>query len=65
VVKPSKAEADHYAEVLLAGLRAAVVAPEPELRSWFSWPIPADVLDRMVQSGRATRPAPGWLAIAD
>ena len=25
------------AELVAAGVRAAVVAPEPELRRWFSW----------------------------
>jgi hypothetical protein len=64
VTEPAEAQADPHAEVLVAGLRAAVIAPESDLRSWFSWPIPDGTVDRLVTSGRVTRPAPGWLAAA-
>jgi hypothetical protein len=64
VTEPAEAEADPHAEVLVAGLRAAVIAPEADLRSWFSWPIPDGTVDRLVRSGRVTRQAPGWLAVA-
>jgi len=56
---------DPYAAILVAGVQAAIVAEESDVRSWFSWPIPADTVDAMVRSGRLTRPAPGWIAIAD
>jgi len=65
VTEPTETKADPHAEVLLAGLRAAVIAPESDLRGWFSWPIPDGTVDRLVRSGRVTRPAPGWLAVAN
>jgi hypothetical protein len=46
--------------VVVAGVRAAVVAPEPDVRKWFSWPI--DV-DRLVADGRLDRPERGWVAL--
>lgn len=51
-------------ELLAAGVRAAVLAPEAEVRSWFSWPIEPDTIERLVADGRLSRPAPGWLASA-
>jgi hypothetical protein len=42
-------------ELLVAAVRAAVVAPEKEVRRMFSWPVE-------VIPGRLERPAPGWLA---
>jgi hypothetical protein len=65
VTKASKADGDPYEAILLAGMRAAVVAPEADLRGWFSWPFPAGTVDALVRSGRLTRPAPGWIALAD
>lgn len=53
-----------YDGLVLAAMRAAVLAPERDVRTWFSWPIPDDVIDRLVADGRLIRPAPGWLAIA-
>jgi hypothetical protein len=50
--------------VVEAGVRAAVVAPEGEVRSWFAWPAVADAIDRLVADGRLRRPASGWLAAA-
>ena len=64
VVEMSSEPDDPLAVALLAGLRAAVIAPEREVRSWFSWPIPAETVDRLVESGRLVRPAPGWVAVA-
>ena len=48
-------EAGGLEELVVAAVRAAVLAPEPEVRRWFSWPLRAipDALER---------PAPGWLA---
>ncbi len=65
VTEPAEAQDDPHAEVLVAGLQAAVIAPEADLHRWFSWPIPDGTVDRLVRSGRVTRPAPGWLAIAE
>ncbi len=65
VIKAVKPKASPHAEVLLAGMRAAVVAPESDLRTWFSWPISAGTVDRLIAAGRLSRPAPGWVAIGD
>ena len=48
-------------ELVAAGVRAAVIAPEPELRRWFSWTWLWDdgLVDRLVESGSVERPAPG------
>jgi hypothetical protein len=54
---------DPHAEVVVAGVRAAVIAPESEVRGWFSLPVPAGTVDGLVRAGRLTRPATGWLAI--
>jgi hypothetical protein len=42
-------------ELVVAGVRAAVLVPEQEVRRWFSWPLAAipEALER---------PDPGWLA---
>jgi hypothetical protein len=52
-------------ELIVAGVRAAVVAPEPELRRWFSWTSRWDdrLVDRLVTQGRVERPAPGWVSV--
>jgi len=52
-------------ELIVAGARAAVVAPEPELRRWFSWTSRWDdgLVDRLVTQGRIERPAPGWVSV--
>jgi hypothetical protein len=55
--------ADPLAEVVIAGVRAAVVAPESNVRSWFSWPVPAATVQRLVEAGLLRRPTPGWLAL--
>ena len=49
--------AEALAELVVAGVRAAVLAPEPELRRWFSWPwYWADTLvDDLVRDGRLRR----------
>jgi hypothetical protein len=48
--------------LLVAGVRAAVVAPEPEARAWFSWPASLEVVDELVAEGILLRPEAGWLA---
>jgi hypothetical protein len=52
-------------KLVVAGVRAAVLAPERELaRKWFSWSprFPDDLVDRLVNEGRLERPSPGWVA---
>jgi hypothetical protein len=52
-------------ELVVAGVRAAVVAPEQELERWFSWRWhgPGRLADKLVEGGRLRRPAPGWIAL--
>ena len=50
--------------LLLAGMRGAVLAPEREVRQWFSWPIAQPLIEQLVASRQLRQPAPGWLAIA-
>ena len=47
-------------ELAVAGVRAAVVAPEREAAGWFSWR--ADV-GRLIDEGRLARPEPGWVCL--
>jgi hypothetical protein len=47
-------------ELFVAGVRAAVLAPEREALRWFSWPVPKDALD----DERVSRPEAGWVAAA-
>ena len=47
-------------ELIVAGVRAAVVAPEREAAGWFTWR--ADVT-RLVDEGRLTQPEPGWVCV--
>ena len=54
--------AEPHAELVEAAVHSAVLAPEAEVSKWFSWPIPAGVVDSVVASGRLVRPAPGWIA---
>jgi hypothetical protein len=51
-------------DVVVAGVRAAVLAPETELPRWFSWRWYWDdsLVNRLVAEGRLDRPAPGWVA---
>jgi hypothetical protein len=42
-------------ELVVAAVRAAVVAPETEIRRWFSWRL--EVIPEQLE-----RPAPGWVA---
>lgn len=61
--EPSGAPLDIVA-LMGAGLRAAVLAPDQDLASWFSWRslLPRDLPGQLLERGLATRPAPGWLA---
>jgi hypothetical protein len=61
---PAPLGADGPAELVVAAVRAAVVAPERELaRKWFSWRsvFPAELVDLLVSEGRLERPSPGWV----
>lgn len=49
------------AELLVASVQAAVVAPEPELARWFPW-WEDGLVERLVGDGRLRRPEPGWVA---
>jgi len=51
-------------ELLVAGVRAAVLAAEDEVGRWFSWRVPRGTAGRLVAEGRITRPADGWVATA-
>ena len=42
-------------DLLVAGVRAAVVAPESELHAWFSWRPGAELVDALVREGRLER----------
>jgi hypothetical protein len=50
--------------LLVVGVRAAVVAPEAELRRWFSWPVPVRLVDELLEQEHLRRPADGWIAAA-
>jgi hypothetical protein len=56
---------DSLADLVLAGVRAAVVAPERELKRWFSWPWYWDetLVDDLVHDGRLLR-VDGHVAVA-
>ena len=50
-------------DLLVAAVRAAVVAPEREVPRWFSWRwlIPDRSVERLVAEGRLERPEAGWV----
>ena len=54
------ASADGLRELFVAGVRAAVLAPEREALRWFTWSVTNEALD----DERLTRPEPGWIASA-
>jgi hypothetical protein len=49
--------AEAFADLLVTAVRAAVLAPEPELRRWFSWPWywTGTLLDDLIRAGRLRR----------
>lgn len=51
------------AELVIAGVRAAVVAPEAELSRWFSWSLPRTLLDELAASGRLARLDGAWITL--
>ena len=64
-VMPEASPRGSLGDVLVAAVRAAVLAPEAEVGSWFSWTEEPDaaLVDGLVAAGRLARPAPGWLAL--
>jgi hypothetical protein len=64
VEQPSATTQDPYGDVIVAGVRAAVVAPEREISTWFSWPVPQGLVEQLVETGRLTRPGSGLVAVA-
>jgi hypothetical protein len=50
------------AALLVAGVRAAVAAPEREARRWFSWPAEPVEVEALVGEALLVRPEAGWLA---
>ncbi|HEY7258515.1 MAG TPA: hypothetical protein VH459_05565 [Gaiellales bacterium] len=61
-VADANASPEHASDdLLVAGVRAAVLAPEDEVRRWFSWPVPQGAVQRLVGAGRLSRPSSGWL----
>jgi hypothetical protein len=59
-VRPVATPGGGLDELVVTGVRAAVVARERESAGWFSWR--SDVA-RLVEEGRLVRPAPGWVAL--
>jgi hypothetical protein len=49
-------------KLVVAAVRAAVVAPEDEACGWFSWRASSALIDELVEADQLTRPAPGWLS---
>jgi hypothetical protein len=64
-VMPEASSHGSLGEILIAGVRAAVLASETEVQAWFSWTQRPDtaLIEQLVTAGRLARPAPGWLAL--
>ena len=62
-VFPEPAEGGGLGPLVVAGVRAAVLAPESEVPRWFSWHWywEDDLVDRLVDEGELRRPEDGWL----
>jgi hypothetical protein len=53
-------------DLVVAAVRAAVVAPEREVPRWFSWTWnrrKEKLVDRLVDEGRLERPEPDWVSL--
>jgi len=63
-IHPQASTSGGLDELVVAGVRAAVVCPEREPRRWFSWTWlwHDGLIERLVDEHRLTRPEPGWLA---
>ena len=64
-VIPNASGQGSLGDVVVAAVRAAVLAPETEVAAWFSWTGKPDaaLVEALVASGRLARPARGWLAV--
>lgn len=51
-------------DLVLLGIRAAVVVQEDEPLTWFTWEVPRDTVRRLLAAGKLVRPAAGWVGIA-
>jgi hypothetical protein len=60
-VFPEPSGGGGLAELVVAGVRAAVVAPEDEPEQWFAWR-EEGLVGRLVDDGRLVRPEAGWVA---
>ncbi len=56
---------DALAALIIAGVRAAVLAPAAEVRTWFSWTTPPGTINALICAHRLWEPEPGWLAIPE
>ena len=63
-LRPAPSSGRSLPELVAAGVRAAVVAPEREVRAWFSWRADEELIDGLVGEGRLTRPRSGLVAWA-
>ncbi|HSS80158.1 MAG TPA: hypothetical protein VLK24_03065 [Gaiellaceae bacterium] len=61
---PESAEDGGLAGLVVAAVRAAVVAPERELSRWFAW-WEDGLVERLVAEGRLTRPETGWVSASE
>lgn len=66
-VFPEASQEGGLEELLVAGVRAAVVARERELARWFSWTWlwRKTLVDELVRDGRLWRPEQGWISAAE
>jgi hypothetical protein len=60
-VFPEPSAEGGLAELVVTGVRAAVVAPEAEPERWFAWREDG-LVERLVDEGRLVRPEAGWVA---
>jgi len=60
-LRPEPSAGGGLDDLIVAGVRAAVAAPELEVRSWFSWRATPEQIERLVEDGRLARPEPGLL----
>ena len=62
--KPWKAnQGQALAELVLIGVRAAVLVHQDEVGKWFSWPVEWPMLAELISGRRLVRPGPGYLAV--
>ncbi len=50
-------------DLILLGIRAAVVVQEDEPLGWFTWEVPRDTVRRLLAAGKLVRPAAGWVGV--